>query len=294
MSIVYIDGSARPVNGQTRSGFGIYWCDSKYSNLTCQGELDDATCARAEVMAMKCVLEQIYDLVKNQNNKDKFIIKCDNIYVVKGVNEWMNKWQREHYVGRAHADLWRVIHDCYLSIGHGIVTVQHVYAHKGEYGNEMADKLAKGEISAQQLPTYTPSNTNANANTILTDQSSVEPRHINSPIVTGSTNSRTVTRPGSGPSNSLGMTRPGTDTSTLRSTVTRPVAVSSNNGSNNGSKLDNFKSWLNDSNVTTVGVQHGQQLKCGQYKGGVTFYNTGTVLPQGLWWQQKWSEFSAA
>lgn len=264
-TVVYIDGSARTVNGQPRSGYGIFWMDANFQDLVCQGELDDATCARAEVMAMKVVLQQIYKLIFKEDVKIHYIIRCDNIYVVRGVNEWMNKWHRENYKDRAHADLWSEIYDLYQNISQ-YVTVVHVYAHKGEYGNEMADKLAKGVILANQCQvSQTP---------ILSSPSvpvQASQCYRPTPVVQ--------------------ITSTAQPKQTSQTVTPLPKQVSKTGSK---SSIDDFYSWLGDNTVTYVDVQHGRQLKSNKYKGGITFYNTGTILPQSNWWQEKWAEYKAS
>jgi ribonuclease HI len=294
MSIVYIDGSARMVNGQPRSGFGIFWLDQNMQHLTCQGQLDQATCARAEVMAMKVVLQQICDLFNQQTAANSFIIRCDNMYVVKGVNMWMNKWHRDNYKDRAHPDLWSQIYHYYQSVK-PYVTVEHVYSHKGEYGNEMADRLAKGEITVtpnQYTVVSSPSSSTVQQPIFQTSSSSSLSSISVSSLASGPQSTVSVRKPVFMSSQSTADTGGLTPQVPKQNTVPRVVvAVGKGGGSN---KLDSFKSWLGDNDVVCNVVQHGQQLKFdnGKTKGGIIFYNNGTVLPQGNWWANKWSEYS--
>jgi len=283
-TVVYIDGSARPVNGQNRAGYGVFWVDDDFRDLTTQDEVQadascianggssKATCARAEVMAMKVVLQQIVSEQLAPNLT--IIIKCDNIYVVRGVNEWMNKWHRENFRDRAHADLWRDIYGDY-SLVRAHVVVEHVYAHRGEFGNEIADQLAKGTMTIEQAMTV--------KDTTGVGGSSSTHRQ---PHNTSKQPLAVTTQPT--PSSRQLPIRPATTTIRPATTVARPPMVKA------PTTADRFGQWLMTNQAvttTTSEVQHGQQLKAAGQKGGITFYHTGTVLPQGPWWQQMWTAY---
>lgn len=357
-TIVYIDGSQRQVNGRPRAGYGIFWCDADFSDLTtsdivdgstttnndnsCSTGNNSATCARAEVMAMRVVLQQV---AENVAANVLVIIKCDNIYVVRGVNEWMAGWHTKGYVGRAHADLWRLIHH-YYSLVSSHVRVQHVYAHRGEFGNEMADQLAKGEITPEEAakqalpvtsvasvshqlssvtlnstvdsksqptvtapsraaiasrpsasnpvraagmaPTTLPSRQSATTATVVT--STINRPAISNLASRGSASSQTSYQPQTSQSNQQSqpsqLVRP-SQTAQLAKAITTTVATST---------IDKFKQWLSQTeavDATAAEVQHGQQLKTANQKGGIIFYHTGTVLPQGLWWKEKWEAYKS-
>jgi len=139
---VYLDGSF--VKGTGRAGYACYW--PEYSQLSISDSLPPGTtCARAEVCALYICLKQI----EKYSIQFPIILYSDNIYVVRGFNEWMQGWKKIDFKGKAHPDLWREIFS--LAERFPNVSVSHVSAHVGIEGNEIADKLAKGILSPEDL-----------------------------------------------------------------------------------------------------------------------------------------------
>ncbi|MHB1909984.1 MAG: RNase H family protein [Nitrososphaerales archaeon] len=131
---VAIDGSKL---GNGRAGWAVYWGHDH--PLTMAGECPEGTtCALAEVLALEKVLEQLLQ------HPQPVRIACDNMYVVKGYNEWLSDWVRKDFYGLAHPHQWRVISQLKQQVG-SLVTLYHVNGHTGHEGNECADRLANGQ-----------------------------------------------------------------------------------------------------------------------------------------------------
>jgi len=145
---IYIDGSDKG----NRVGWSVFWSYNDQKNLNDIMKGNDATCARAEVMALYRVLCQLDFFIKVDTTvqfNNIFNIKSDNMYVVNAFNKWVNNWIKNGWKTTkgdvAHIDLWSEIYQFKLKYNN-IVNISHVPAHSGIYGNEMADLLAKGEL----------------------------------------------------------------------------------------------------------------------------------------------------
>ena len=103
-------------------------------------------------MAFEKICEQIYILAINNPNQIHnftFNIYTDNIYVKNAYNGWLDSWIAKNWRTTtgpvAHKDLWERINFFRFYIK-AYINVYHVKAHTGVYGNEMADRMAGGEI----------------------------------------------------------------------------------------------------------------------------------------------------
>ena len=89
--------------------------------------------------------------LKALTKRCKVTIFCDSLYVVKGMTEWMGKWQRSGFKNAknkeiANIDLWQNLLD--VARLHDIHW-RWVKAHAGHPENERVDEIARGQ---QALP----------------------------------------------------------------------------------------------------------------------------------------------
>ncbi|KAM3932594.1 ribonuclease H1 [Leptodactylus fuscus] len=140
-AVAYTDGCCiRNGRSQAQGGYGVYWGPNHPLNES--GKLEGRpTNQRAELQAATRAVEQARD-----NNITSVNIHTDSQYTVKGMTEWMPRWKENGWKTYDGGDVvnkeefQRLDRAC-----EGLdVTWTHVPGHRGEYGNEMADQLAKG------------------------------------------------------------------------------------------------------------------------------------------------------
>lgn len=145
--IIYTDGAC-PSNGlfAGRAGFGIFFSPDSPHNLSARLPGPHQTNQRAELYAVLKALEYLH--ANPPTPADVFIL-TDSSYVVKGLTEWVIRWEREGWktANRGEVvsrDLFKRAKDMKDSLGERGTTVEltHVPGHAGVWGNEMADKLA--------------------------------------------------------------------------------------------------------------------------------------------------------
>lgn len=172
--IVYTDGSAIPNPGVV--GFGVHGYAFKdysetpveefsntYSNkgyiTNDDSEMDTKyvkpeyiidlfqSCAfaesnnYAEISALFIVLDWV---ICNEYTFKSILIYTDSAYVVKGVTEWLSKWEESDFKNISSATMWKDISRKLKTIrekGTGI-DVKWIKGHKGHLGNELADAIA--------------------------------------------------------------------------------------------------------------------------------------------------------
>ena len=136
--VMYTDGacSGNPGNG----GWGAYIeIDDKKIELS--GSENNTTNNRMELKAVIHALDYL-------NEKREIIIFTDSKYVMQGIQEWIKKWKTNDWKTAQkkdvkNKDLWVELDN--LTDKHSIKW-EWVKGHSGDYGNEIADKLAVAQI----------------------------------------------------------------------------------------------------------------------------------------------------
>ena len=148
---VYTDGACKGNPGP--GGWGWAEFRNGFIFTDCGGEKEDTTNNRMELMGLIQFLE------KSPSNGEHYIIHIDNQYVLKGIIKdgkhgtldtpgkytgWMKIWIAKNFKNIKNVDLWTRLDKTiqyHLKSG-SILEFKHVSAHKGNFGNELADSLA--------------------------------------------------------------------------------------------------------------------------------------------------------
>lgn len=131
---IYTDGSC---NNKTHDhgGYGIIILNG-HERRYCGGSYKDTTSARMEIMGVVKALEKCEE-------GDDITVHLDNEYVVNALSQgWVFRWEYSNFVGKKNKDLWQLFLIQYRRLM-GKVQLKHVPGHKGDFYNEIADKLAR-------------------------------------------------------------------------------------------------------------------------------------------------------
>ena len=152
--IIYTDGSAHPNPGP--GGFGVIVLDNDEKLLYNYNRQFKNKVTNNE-MELKAILYSFLNYGININNPlygfnnyDIPIVYSDSNYCVQTFNEWMFNWARNGWIKSdknipVNLDLIQAYYDWYQK-GYRI-DLRKVKGHAGNRGNELVDKLAKGEIN---------------------------------------------------------------------------------------------------------------------------------------------------
>ncbi|KAI6652194.1 Ribonuclease H1-like [Oopsacas minuta] len=140
---VYTDGSclSNGITADAKAGVGVYWREESEYNISNKLDNGVQTNARAELVAIKTALEQgIHKGIRSLE------VRSDSKYAIKSCSIWLKKWYNNGWKLSSKDDVCH--QDVLIEIKQLInrydeVRWTHVPAHKGYFGNEMADKLAK-------------------------------------------------------------------------------------------------------------------------------------------------------
>jgi ribonuclease HI len=130
---IYTDGACSVSTRKGGWGAYIIFKDKDLTKkIKISGNSEDTTNNRMEMTA-------VIKSLKYFKTKEKITIYSDSIYVIKGITEWIDGWKKKDWKKVKNIDLWKQIDD--LNQFH-TVSWNHVPAHSGVEGNEIADKLA--------------------------------------------------------------------------------------------------------------------------------------------------------
>ncbi|XP_074105676.1 ribonuclease H1 [Cotesia typhae] len=137
---IYTDGACTS-NGSknARAGIGVYFGDDHPSNVSkpVQGRITNNS---AEIEA---VIEAAK--VAKDNGLNKIRINTDSKFLINCQTKWMNKWKATGWVTSKKEPVSNreELQKMDRVLSELDVEFNHVRGHKGVYGNEMADKLAR-------------------------------------------------------------------------------------------------------------------------------------------------------
>lgn len=146
--IIYTDGSAHPNPGP--GGFGVVVLDNNENLLYTYSKQFEGKVTNNE-MELKAILYAFlnHGVKINDWNIDVPIVYSDSNYCVQTFNDWMFRWANNGWIKSdkkvpENLDLIQAYYDWYQK-GYRI-DLRKVKGHAGQSGNELADKLATGEI----------------------------------------------------------------------------------------------------------------------------------------------------
>lgn len=149
--IIYTDGSAHPNPGT--GGFGVVVLDNSNKLLTAYSRQFINEKVTNNEMELKAILYTMlnYGTKSNQNIP---IVYSDSSYCVNTLNEWMFNWKKNGWLKSNNSkpenlNIIKAYYDWY-SKGYRI-ELRKIKGHSGFEFNELADKLATGKISVEEV-----------------------------------------------------------------------------------------------------------------------------------------------
>ena len=139
--VIYTDGGCDPNPGKAGSGIAIYQ-GGQLSELHFGLYNPNGTNNTAELNA----LHQAIVVAKQFLAAGKTVhILADSQYAIKCINEWAYGWKANGWKRKtgeiANLELIKQAHELYDSL-HTALSIQHVAAHVGIEGNELADRMS--------------------------------------------------------------------------------------------------------------------------------------------------------
>ena len=157
--IIYTDGSAQN-NGKANSsgGFGVVVLDNN-ENLIYNYSKREENVTNNQ-MEIKAILYAFLNYGININNplyglnSNIPTVYSDSSYCVNTFNTWMFNWEKQGWIKSdklppENLDLIQAYYDWYKN-GYRI-NLEKIKGHKGIIGNELADKLATGKITIEEV-----------------------------------------------------------------------------------------------------------------------------------------------
>jgi len=153
--IVYTDGACRS-NGRSdaRAGIGVYFGEKDPRNSAIPFTGDNPTNQRAELEAIAVALDVILGFGVKPGRT--VVVRTDSKYSIQSLTQWMPKWKALGWVTSTggpvkNQDIMRRVDSLRDELRQQAVEVrfEHVRGHSGDFGNEMADKLANLGIDGQ-------------------------------------------------------------------------------------------------------------------------------------------------
>lgn len=148
---IYTDGSLVKKDKQIYCGYGIYFLNNEYKQISRKFTHEPITNNRAELYAIlkSIVISNIINLKRIKNNQEqiKLInIYSDSEYSVKTFNEWLPKWKKAKKKYK-NSDIINTIEN-HIELAPFKVILKHIHAHTNKtdihsISNDIVDNLAK-------------------------------------------------------------------------------------------------------------------------------------------------------
>ena len=149
--IIYTDGSAHPNPGP--GGFGVIVLDNDEKIQYIYNKQFEKEKVTNNQMELKAILYAFLNYGVNINTNEFTnnipIVYSDSNYCVQTFNDWMFKWANNNWIKSdkkvpENLELIQTYYNWYQK-GYRI-DLRKIKGHNGHLGNELADKLATGEI----------------------------------------------------------------------------------------------------------------------------------------------------
>lgn len=161
MLVIYTDGSALK-NGAKDAvgGFGVVVCQGKPGQDPSEYEVVDAYAERAEgTTNNRMELSAILWAIEHYGAKPGMffppIVYSDSMYCINSFTNWIKGWKANGWVRAKNKPLEnKDLMQAYdrLTSNEGIkIDLRYVKGHAGERGNELADALATGRLTPEQV-----------------------------------------------------------------------------------------------------------------------------------------------
>lgn len=147
---LYTDGAAKNNPGLAGAGFCIYK-NNELQSAYYGGFEEQATNNRMELLAIKHSLIFIKPLIQQGQSTALY---SDSEYSVKGITKYSYKWKLKDFTTKAgekrpNHELMKWCHDFY-NTHKANLHIEHVRAHQGIEGNEIADRMSILAINRAQ------------------------------------------------------------------------------------------------------------------------------------------------
>ena len=155
--IIYTDGSAHPNPGP--GGYGVIVLDDNENLLYTYNKQYENEKVTNNEMELKAILYSILKFGVNINNTNNFIqdipvVYSDSNYCVQTYNQWMFNWANNNWIKSdkkvpENLEIIQAYYDWYQK-GYRI-DLKKVKGHSNIKWNEVADKLATGKITTEEV-----------------------------------------------------------------------------------------------------------------------------------------------
>ena len=154
MSIFYTDGSCVG-NGKTvnTGGFGVVEVDEKNNFISAYAKRNENTTNNREELRaiLRVMLTRGVSIDKDWAQPP--VVYSDSAYCVNTFNDWIFRWAANNWIksdGKApeNLDLIQAYYEHYMN--NNRIDLRKIKGHAGHKWNELADKLATGEISVEE------------------------------------------------------------------------------------------------------------------------------------------------
>lgn len=151
---IYTDGSTRELNKKGAENKGGYAYVVYNDDTLIDAFSEQVNNTTNNEMELKALIKAI----KNYGSKDPWdapTIYSDSRYAVQSLTNWAYKWSNNNWKTSARHPIENpeLIKEGFklLQSGNYYVNIEHCKGHNGIKGNELADKLAKGDMTPEEV-----------------------------------------------------------------------------------------------------------------------------------------------
>lgn len=144
--IVYTDGSAHPNPGP--GGYGVVGIENGRVVYAYSKQCPHTTNNEMELKAI------LYALIKFGKQKEPVEVYTDSAYAYNTYTSWMHNWARSNWrkSDKKTPENLSVIQAYYSLVNKNYkINLNLIKGHNGTFGNEVADALATGSCTAEQV-----------------------------------------------------------------------------------------------------------------------------------------------